>query len=377
MIGIDGQYIFFFEVGPYKDFIKEKDLGNFKLIEEVGNILPMFQLCFTAYDENILKYLNEGNILKVSFGLDKNGMTESRLQITKVDHAKVGAHAIQIAVYGLYDAVSYLTDRKISVTAKMNSISGIKNFASKYFSVDSGDLSPSDNMQWVQHNVTDKVAVSKIWMHSYIPSSFMALGITVDGTMRLRDVKKIATKSWKWKFTNKKVEEKDIPFDNYALDSKTGLVNAMGGYGRRKLVNRLEEGDFLDLTEQPQDPVFAQSADLHRASSIPVRPEDTSVTSVDNMHENFHKAFMQNVINLTTFSSFRIKLGFSNMFRKINVLDPVYFKEEIPNAPQQSSEYLTGLWVVSKISYVLEVQRFVTFVEIVREGLNSIKGSLD
>lgn len=379
MVGIEGQYLFMFNAGPLKDFIKEPNLTNFKILEHVGNFLPMFQLVFQSTNDTYSRYLNEGSKIQVSFGKDKNNLTETTLIVKKLYTQKMGSQIVSYRVSGLFDAMPYLQNSKIKIHPKASSLTTIQNIAGAYFTVDAKDVVTSDSMPWVQNNITDRNMINNVWMHSYIPNSFMAIGITSDGTMRIRDIRKLASKpeDYKWKFTNRENQPKEIPFDNHVLKVNSGLDNVIFGYGRKKLVNDLEKGTIHIEEEDPMKPFLALASDLNRNKDIEKIIDEHTVMSSDNVHSNYHKSFLQNAINLTVFSSTKIKLTFKDKFRKINVLDLVYFKDEIPTSSNdESSEYTTGLWVVSKVGLVLENKKFVTFVDIVREIPNSIKGDL-
>ena len=82
MFSVDNQYLVSFSLEGttvLKDFIEEEDLLKFTIIEEAGNVLPSFELIFKLRKSSIISYLNEGNVVKFQFGVDKRKMSDCPL----------------------------------------------------------------------------------------------------------------------------------------------------------------------------------------------------------------------------------------------------------------------------------------------------------
>ena len=114
MIGVDGQYVLTFNIGDFQDAIDQNNLSSFKLIEEAGNVLPMFEVLFTTYNEHLVETLNEGNPLSVSIGRTTESMKEASLVILNADRGRMGDGSFGVKITGFFDAMDYLTNRKVS-----------------------------------------------------------------------------------------------------------------------------------------------------------------------------------------------------------------------------------------------------------------------
>lgn len=377
MIGVEGQYRASFSLRELKDFLIEEQLILFKAVEEVGNVLPVYELIIEIMDELVLKYLNEGNVITVALGKTKDDMEETYLIPTKVTPNKIGEHKYQIRIVGIFHKMNYLTDRKVSITDKLKSTDAIKKVVSPYFEFET-NVSASDTMNWIQPNTTDKAFVSHIWKHSYIPGSFPAIAITIKGIFRYLDLKKVMQDPYKFRFVDKKEKENDILFEaGYSVNNASTFLNQIAGYGKKQLVANLEDGTFTLLQQNPAKPSLALSDKIQATSDIAPRYDAHTYQSADNVHPFFWKAKLQNAINLFTMTSVKVSLFFHNQFHKVKPLDLVYFKEEEPLSQKTtSSETLTGLYFITKTSRIIENKTYKTYVEIVRETPNSIRGKL-
>ena len=54
MLGVQDQFVYMFSIGGAKDFIGVHDLQLFTLIEEVGNVLPTFEISFLTHRESVV-----------------------------------------------------------------------------------------------------------------------------------------------------------------------------------------------------------------------------------------------------------------------------------------------------------------------------------
>ena len=381
-IGVKGQYWAMFEIGGIKDFLKEEQLLCFKIIEDTGNIIPIFQLDICIWDELVLKYINEGKNLIISMGKTIDKMTSATFKITKSVPTPEGEHKIRVHMVGIFAEMSYLTDKKVLITDKITSVAAIQQTILKHKGFTfSTNVTSADAMHWIQPNITDKKFVSGIWTHSYIPDSFPAIGTTTTGEFRYRDIKKLAKDEGekpKFIFKAVKVEDKkdneiiyDIPYD---YSNNSTLNNMLYAYGKEKLVANLEAGDFTLLTQNPITPTLAMSNDANTDKDVSPRYDEHSNQSVDNVHAQFWKAKIQNLVNLFTFSTIKLKVFFAMDYQEIHVLDLVYFKEEeLQSQRKYSSETITGLYVITKVCRVIENRTFKTYVEMCRETPNSIQ----
>lgn len=383
MIGVRGQYIASFDIGDMKDFLKEEQLISFKCIEDTSNVIPIFQLDMKIWDEKILQYINEGKELIVKMGKTENEIISTPYKIVKSVPVKDGEHKYLVHLVGIFSEMKYLTENKILITDKISSVDAMRSVLSQHpkFTF-STNFSTNDKMHWIQPNITNRKFVSHLWNHMYIPDAFPALGTTITGEFRLRDIKKMAAEDPKFKFLIKKKENKapnEIIYElPYEYSASSTINNQIYAFGSKKLVANLEAGDFTLLTQEAVTPTYAMSSKSMVNPEISPRYDEHSYQSIDNVHSNFWRAKIQNFVNLFTFATVKISVSYHLDFHRIHVLDLVYFKEEkIQTHNKEASETITGRYVVTKVCRMIENRTFRTLVEMCRETPNEIKINAD
>jgi hypothetical protein len=190
------------------------------------------------------------------------------------------------------------------------------------------------------------------------------------------DVKALAIEPFKFRFTNKIETDKDILFEApYEIKTSSTFMNNVAAYGKKKLVANLEAGNFTFLEQNPIKPTLSLSDKTITSKDVTPKYDDHSYQSADNVHLNFWKARLQNSVGLFGISTVKVTVPFINIYKQIHPLDLIYFKEEEPQSNRKySSESVTGLYVVSKVSRMIENRQFKTQVEFVRETPNSSRG---
>lgn len=391
MIGIEGQYIFKFSIDTKTDFIVPEDLILFEITEECGLNLPTFKLAFRTTEPNILRYLNEGNDFKVSFGKSKDSLYEIILNIFTVYQNKNGDDANRIDVIGMMSKLPFLMTPKKQISDKKSGIEVLKEIGSRYFKVDSNIEKSEDSMYWIQPNVSDKLYMMDLWFHSYLSKSFIACAIGIDGTLRIRDiVKKIKDSqitnltsvnnisiNYDWKVSGKITKDKNLItyLGNHMFQTDFGFINYYMGYQQQKLVWDLNEGTST-LTKETIRPLIALTNKLIRNAEIEFRESEIGIIS-ENLHSNYWKAHLKNLSSLMIFSTVSLQFNFDNVFKDIKLLDLVMFDEyEIGTQKQVLNEQISGLYFVTKIVRTLTNGNYLTSVKLNREAINQPKGNL-
>lgn len=384
-IGIKDQYIFKFSINDNKDFIQDQDLDKFEIIEETGNVLPTFSLDFMSADPTILRSLNEGSDLEISFGKNENNLKTTKLNITKCRFTKSGDNKRVINLRGIVSNAPFNNTPRLQVTDKKSGVEVILDTARRNFGkVETNINTSNDSQNWVQYNISDKMFINDVWMHSWLPTSFLGIGITMEGTFILRDIYKyireyqLKTKDferYKYRFGGEKVHDNDLPYNGeYVVDVESGFINYWQGYKRNKLVHVLEDGTDYLISEDIK-PVLALTNKLARKSEIESRFSNIGYQN-DNVHSNYWSASLRNLSSLALFSSVKLELSFDNVVDDLQLLDLVMFQEPEVNDKKLSGDTVSGLYLVSKIGKTVSSGTLVTTALLCRESLNQPKGNL-
>jgi hypothetical protein len=374
MLGVDGQYRLSYSVAGVSDFLVEGDFHELLLVEEAGNVLPSFQTTFWLEKKpEILERLNEGNALQLALGRDEVNVSNLDLLILKKQMSKIGASRFMVKISGLYNTPGYLNDCKIKLTSKQDGISAIKSIASSWFKVDTNISSSKDKQTWIQHNVPDKLFVNNIWLHTNVPNSFIAVGITINREFRIRDIRKLAKTQPVWKFVDKNPSDaKSIVFDGeYFVESNTALMNQWAGYDRDKPIYELESGSFK-YNKREVGTILSISSSLDRTSEVGRRVWEYGMVN-ENVHSDYWSSYLRNMSYLAMFSTTKLPLSFTGPYNDIKVLDLVYFSDSDIDETGAAEPY-SGLYLVTRVARNITNKKLVTVVELNREALGGIRG---
>ncbi len=384
MIGVEGQFLFRFSIpnapARLQDFLVAEELEVFHIHEEAGNVLPTFEMKFVTTKSDLLKYLNEGNTLDVSFGKTSKDMVDIKLSITRYQQEKIGQDAYSISLIGIYSARSYITIGEIDIFQNKSGVETILEVAAKNFTVNSNITKSNDTQNWVQHNITRKKFINNVWMHSHLPNSFIAVGISSDGKFIVKDVvKELKDKSevggWDYRFIYNISKSNDIRYDgDHFIDIESGFINHWVGYGRRKVLFNMEDSVEDTSIFEELKPLLAQTKTLMRSSEVSERIGQAAFQN-DNVHESYWSAYLKNLQYLAAFGSVKVVLSFHDNFVPLRVLDVAMFMD-VELASNAAAGTPTGLYLVKEVSRVLMNNQMTTTVVLGREGLNEVQGDL-
>lgn len=384
MIKFSSQYCFVFSMGPKQDFITTKDLVSFTIDELTGNVLPMFEITFYTEDSELIRFINEGNTINVSFGDVQNEMLTAELFIMKPEITRLGMQRFLIHAKGMYHVPQFLTDAKMKAYKNKSSLEVIKEIASIYFKKQKIEISAtSDKQTWLQHNITDRKFLNELWMHSYIPGgSFMLTGISSDGTFIVKDMVSLKKEQPKWSFVSgvAPASDKDIKVEgDYEVMSGNTFINHYIGYGRQRRMRSLEKGETTISTPgEDAKPMLALTKDFVRYEEIGTRVGKANIQT-SNVHSKYWEARHSNLMKLALFGSVKVRMSYSNDFHPLKVLDLAMYRDEATecNMLNQSAESHSGLYIITRITRKLMNNSFSTVVVLCRDSINKIRGELE
>ena len=361
-IEVQDKVIFIFSIGDYSDFIQENDLENFTIIEEAGNLLPTFRLSFATVHERVIPLLNEENMLKMQFGKDRQSLLDVPLYITSMSITHNATNKRFIVLTGLMQSIRYVVETHRYISPKLSAIEVMKLIASKTFVWEKNNLSKSlDSQVWIQPNITDKKFINELWMHAYLENSFVAIAITTDGYFIVKDIKEDLKVSPKWRFGI------DIPYDaDILFETNTAFINSWMGYNRENLIYDLESGVSEELSVTAS-PIMAHIKKLP-STSVEKR-FGGSLIKTENHHQNYYKAYYQNLVNLAYLNSVRLTISYQNFYLPMRVLDRASFTN-FNVETNEVSDFISGHYYITKIARNLTSRSFATTITLVRESLN-------
>lgn len=375
VLSVENQYYLSIVIGDKDDFIaNEDDLQSCVVCEEAGNVLPTFELRFLIRkeSEDTFKYLNEGNIVKMTFGETVDRAVTSEFIIEKMFIQRNGQTAWDVTISGFYNAMAYLAESKIWASGLVSGVECIQSKISGYFKPEFNIGASSDSQYWIQHNTSDRKFITDVWLHSYRPDSFVCVGISSDGKFILKDIK--ADGGAKWEFGSEEDPEIVKFGPDYCVETRTGLMNHWAGFSRDRTVWNQDADEYADMTEQFK-PILAQSEYFDRSSAVGNRIFEFRPIN-ENVHENYWKAWRRNVTSLALFSSIGIVVEYSDKYREMKVLDRVYIQDDKAEPEAGPLVQHSGYYYLTHITRRMDNKKCSTTVKLSREALSEIKGDL-
>lgn len=378
MIGIEGQYVLQISIGGHTDCIAPEDLILFKLIEEAGNLLPMFEIIFNTNTKEMLEYMNEGQSFDISIGQTKDLLRDMTVCIVTANTERTGNESFLIHLTGFLNKMPYLTNRKVSSKKGKSTEVLSKILSDNGFNPDI-QSETDDDMFWLQNTITDRDFITKIWLHSNVNDTIPLVAVLSSGDFIFTDLKKITGNQVKWRFLNDaKNEETDVVYMSHSESAPSGYMNQFGGYGKKVKIRNSTTGEISDEKYEPMSPILSMSESNSRNSTI--EPKVQQIVEIsENVHPKYWESYYKNIIGLTTLSSYQITISIMGLFKEFRLLDYCFFKDDVPvegsSNALEATEQASGMYIITKICNVIRNNNFLTYLTLSRESMNQMKGN--
>jgi hypothetical protein len=374
MIGITGRWAAGLSAGGSSDIISTDEFRKFKLVESTGNTLPDFEFNFCTSNPNVITIISENIPLSAGMGIDSLALTTSILPLKK-KISRATHDSYDITVSGLYNKINYMTQGQTGTTPKMSAMSAIVQKASEFFNMDVGTSSSNDSQNWVQHGIPALSHIQKMWTRADLGSSnFPMIGITSDGTFRLRTLSDLLGAGPSWVFSVKGTGGNVIAYNSdYVIENNSGFTNYWAGYQSQVGQTNIDSGSESQLMSAIASG-FGISAGIEQSSGAGSKLI-SGLLKTANQHDNYHQAHINNVANLAVFSSNKLTLSVSNIYFPIKVLDVATFLDDMQVSGTMES--YSGNWIVTKVARCIQGWKFNTTVEMCRDSANMVSQGLD
>jgi len=379
MIKIEGQYIFDIEVGSYKDFLESRDLVEFTLIEQAGNVLPSFDLKFRFSEPELRNYLIENNVVRVTIGSSDEDKVSIPLRITKKDLQNLGQNKFYVVISGFYDALGYM---KGSHTESVTSESGgvvsgfqaIKSTVSKFFTFETNISGEDSGLQkWLCCRSSYLSFVTDMWYRLGLPESSLPLvTITKNGVFRLFNSTTQVKGKPKYRLSNRPAtNSNDIKINGKPeIVNDAGTVNGMV-QGKVNRVYDMVKGGFKEI-KFVQKSIMAMTHDL---DSFDVdRKDGYDYFSNSNVFSGYWDNYLHNISSLISLSTARLTVSFIGKYiEDLHVLDVVEYLEGSESNLNVTEGTYSGKYLIGKIVRTIgENKNFETHLVLTRESFNEL-----
>lgn len=377
MIAIHKQYVFSINVGGVQDFFGVHDLISAYVIEEVGNQLPTFEVIFKLRNKDLFDKMNQGSSCKIGIGIEDvkfSGIRYTQFIITGKEKLAENQNEATIRLVGIYDALSYITDTYVTHFKNMTSFEVLSSKVGKYFTFKTNLPNSLDKMTWHQTNVSDKIMINKLWLHSVFPEQDTPMvAITSKGEFLYKGVKKTMTE----KFWNFQPDDHDWSSNTVLYETRPqyrfaqGTVDAYAGYAQSRIVHDVDSNKSSYNTPEWE----IKMAQTGKDESIEPGSRISAISIQNtNVHDQYFDAKDYNTRVLAKISAAQCKVYWEKSFAydSLSLLDKVKL-DDFPERKGGYSHDTGGYWFISKICRKIEDQRFKMIVTLTKDMLNNRK----
>lgn len=377
MIGIEGQFVLFVDIGDIQDAVRPEDLEMLQLTETAGLGLPTFILRFATNDEQVTAHLNEIANIHLAFGRTAADLKECNFYATQIHVSKEGDTRRHVEMQGLFNKPDYLSSNVVGITKKESAIAALTDLAERNdFELPEDNIKESrDEQYWIQPNIPDKRFGTHLWLHANLgDGTFPLVGISVlNEQFRILDAKEKITGEPDWEFDwdpNGAAAggggTKIAYNGHYTVRNCTGFVNAWVGYKREYVQFQGEEGTTEKFGFEVK-PLLSLTKQMPTIG-VETRLGDEQVVN-ENVDPEYNLTFQRNLAYLAQFSCFGTDVQFQNTFHPVRVCDLVYFRDDSTEDPKRTAtEYSSGLFLISQVAHVFTSRRYSCTVKITREA---------
>ena len=369
MINFCDQFTITFTLGKNRDFISAENLHSFNLYFAAGNIRPTLDMEFMVEDVSVIPYLNAGNILTLSFGDSEIRKDVLQFQLTDDNSDIQFSVGSNVKLRACYYKPLFTDKIGYAYYLNKNSIDVLSDIClENNFTLKSNVGKTNDRQNWYRESDTVWNFMKYVWLHSYLnEDTFFSYAMDCDN-IYFYDMRKLAQSGAKWVVTNLQEASKYsnvICVPGYKSVNNYGSTSDLVGKNLKISVYDMDSGDLQlqDYKLKSFGAIDTNKLNVNASNSLDYAYGIIS----DDVHQNFVKAYNQNVRNNIMYQSFEIYAS-TNQFKNFNLLDPVIFSMH----PQD--DRLSGLAFITGIVYQYNPGQFKINLTFNKEAPSGIKG---
>ena len=374
MILLENQVALKFSVGPFLDFIDITDFMGMEIKENAGGIRPILAIRFNVNDDKVLPYLNEGNLITLSYGIKQPTSDILQFKIEgQVVTQQYGGGAYVELLGSMYNPL--FTDRQSS-----NQFIGKKSFevfqqiANETALKFKTNVTKTDDQQdWYQNGLTGWEFINFVFPNVYLDNStFFAYGFD-NNNLYLYDMKQYLKQGPKWILTvtgKGSADNSTAPVINIATyqatDTYSGQMNKLIGKNKTTHGYNVDTGEFFEAQAKLQSYCTMDTTKLNINSTN--CEEHTYKIMTGSQHANALNAQIQNMNNNLLYSSYVVYVPVIGQYRDFRLLDTVLL------VPAETDKQVQGLYIITSICRQLKDNKLQVNLTLSRESANGLVG---
>ena len=363
-----------FSVGDFDDFISTPNFYGMEIKENAGGLRPVLNIRFGVLDDTILPYLNKGNIITLSYGIDEPTSDVLQFEIdSRVDAKRYGGGANINIIAVMYNQ---------ALTSKQRTQQYINKYSYEVFNQISTQCSmrlrtnvvkTADKQTWQQNGQTNWEFLNEAYLQAYSGSgTFYCYGFD-NNNIYFYDVKQLLSAGVKWCLTTtaKGTGGKDTPVVNIGTyntsNTNMGPMSRLVGRNRTTHTYNVDTGEFLTPKYSLHSFCTMDTTNLN-INSNGCEEHEYNITCGDT-HEHDITAINQNSRNNLLFSSYALYCPVISQYRDFRLFDVVSF------VPPDDDKQAAGIYIITGICRQIKDNRLQLNLVLNRESPNGLQGS--
>lgn len=373
MILLKNQVALQFSLGPFIDFIDIEDFQAFAVIKNSGGLRPLLKLSFELRNEKIIPYLNKGNIIVVSYGIETPISDPILFEIEALDNTKLYRVGSQVNLtcsmynpsftnfvhsqnYG--NVKGYEVLQKI---AEQNNMKFITNVTRS-----------NDKQNWIQTGKTDWEYLDHVFWRTYKDTETFFAYAFDNNNIYYYNVHDLIEAGPRWVLS---VGQISTNTDNDMLvniggyksdDSKVGTLMQISGKNVTTYGYNVDTGEFSEAGHKLKTFTTMGTNKINNLEEG-CQTFEYAILSGDD-HANSIVAQSQNKRNNLLYSTHTVYVPVPIQYRDFRLLDVVQLLPADPDTPE------AGLYLITGIVNQFKDGKYQTNLVLNREGVNDMRG---
>lgn len=376
MIVLANQLVLQFAIGDQMDFLSIEDFHYMRIAENAGGLRPIINLTFQVESEEIIPYLNQGNLITIMYGIKEPTSDVVQFEIMGDDKTKDYKVGSTVSLLGALYNRGFTSQKKSDCFNKKKSFEALQQLVGRngFQFITNTNLKTNDLQTWYQSGITDWRMSSYIADRAYKDNStFFVYGFD-NKNFYFYDLKEHLKEGVKWYLTvNDTSNNENSPIVNIATykcdDSNAGANAQLAGQNITDIGYNIDTGEMLTPQYQLKTFTTMQTNNINVNSTDCINYQYHITTSDE--HTLSIEAQNQNFRNNVLFSSYTCHVPVTGQYRDFRLFDVVQL---IPSDADKDAE---GIYFITGIAKEYKDMQFTTLLTLNRESANGIKGDLE
>ena len=374
MIELGNQLALQFAIADKTDFLDIEDFHYLRIAKNAGGLRPIINLSFQVNEEDIIAYLNNGNIISLMYGIKEPTSDILQFEICGDSKSKEFRVGSEISLLGAMYNRGFTSQIKSKTYPNMYSYQALGEIATQNgLRFVTNVTKTNDKQTWYQSGLKDWDMAKFIASRAYKdPDTFFIFGFD-NNSLYFYDIKEHLAQGPKWYLSVSHMGNDEnssiVNIGTYRCDDSQSGQNAnFAGKNITNVSYNLDTGEFTNPKYSLKTLTTMQTNQINVSSSGCVN-YNYHITTSDE-HSFSVEAQNQNFRNNALFSSYRVHVPVAGQYRDFKLFDVVQL------IPAESDKEAEGFYFITGIANEYKDNLYTTILTLNRESANGIKGDL-